>query len=108
MAACAVAQLCYANPCVDKYPEIAGEVLTSPAGKVKKIEPIEAWFEDGVYQITVESGGVIMVKPEGLPLPPIGSRLEMRVFSKSKTDMPMAGCYCLIGTDACLEEYTYP
>ena len=95
------------NPCIEEYPRTASEVLISPAGTVKSIEKIE-WFEDGVYRIIVASGGEIFVKPDGLPLPSEGVKLEMRIFSTSENGEPLAGCYCQTGTDLCLEEYSYP
>ena len=81
--------------------------MIGAGGKVARIDPVE-WFEDGVYQITVESGGVIMTRPGEFPMPPIGAELELRVYSKTKQDLPMAGCYCVVGTDLCVEEYSYP
>lgn len=96
-----------ANPCVEQYPAAAGEVLTSPGGRVARIEPV-AWFEDGVYRITLETGGVIMIRPQGLPMPSVGAELELRVFSKDRHQIPFAGCYCQPGTEVCVEEYTYP
>lgn len=95
------------NPCIDEYPNKAGEILTSPGGTIERIEPVE-WFEDGVYRITVESGGIFMTRPEGLPMPSVGAELEFRVYSKTKESIPFAGCYCQIGTGICVEEYTYP
>lgn len=53
-----------ANPCVEQYPAAAGEVLTSPGGRVARIEPV-AWFEDGVYRITLETGGGYHDSPAG-------------------------------------------
>ncbi len=95
------------NPCTGAYQDTAGEILTSPGGRVARIEPVE-WFEDGVYRITVKSGGVIMTRPDGLPMPPVGADLELRVYSKSKSALPFAGCYCQVGTNVCVEEYSYP
>ena len=95
------------NPCLDTYPAMAGEVLTSDGGRVKKIAPVE-WFEDGVYQVTVESGGVFMTRLGDLPMPELGSDLEFRIYSKDAASLPMAGCYCRKGTDICVEEYSYP
>ncbi|MGB5202516.1 MAG: hypothetical protein WBN68_07775 [Sedimenticolaceae bacterium] len=66
------------------------------------------WFEDGVYRITVDSGGVIMTKPDGLPMPPVGAGLELRIYSEEKGNQPLAGCYCQKGTTICVEEYRYP
>lgn len=96
-----------ANPCVGEYPKIAGEILTSDGGRIARIEPIE-WLEDGVYKITLESGGVIMARPGRLAMPQIGSKLELRVFSKTHETLPFAGCYCQAGTEVCIEEYTFP
>ena len=94
------------NPCVDTYPSIAPDVVTGPAGRISSIEPVQ-WLEDGVFRITVESGGDILVRPDGLPLPPIGAELEVRIFSASRNADPVAGCYCQVGTDLCVEEYAY-
>jgi len=95
-----------ANPCVGEYPTIANEILVSPGGRVARIEQVD-WFEDGVYRITVESGGIIMTKPDGLRIPPVGAELEFRIYSESKSAQPFAGCYCQVGTDICVEEYSY-
>ena len=95
------------GPCIDDHPKKAGELLTSPGGRVARIDPVE-WFEDGVYRITVDSGGVIMTRPGDLPIPPVGAVLEFRAFSEGKNALPFAGCYCQVGTDVCVEEYTYP
>ena len=95
------------NPCVDTYPSIAGHSVSGPAGRVAEVQSVE-WLEEGVYRITVESGGDIMVKPEGLPLPPVGAELEVRIYSQSVASEPLAGCYCQVGTDICVEEYSYP
>lgn len=94
------------NPCINEYPNAAGEILTSYGGRVFRIEPVE-WFEDGVYRITVESGGVIMTKPGTLPMPQIGAELELRVFSKNRNLGPFASCYCQVESNICVEEYTY-
>lgn len=95
------------NPCIDRYPRMAGDVVTGYGGRVARIEPV-AWLEDGVYRITVESGGDIMIKPGDLPLPEIGAELEARIFSESRNADPFAGCYCQVGTDICVEEYGFP
>jgi len=95
------------NPCVDEYPKIALHVVGGPAGRVANIEPVD-WLEDGVYRITVESGGDIMVKPGDLPLPPIGSVLEVRIYSRTPNSEPLAGCYCQVATNICVAEYSYP
>ena len=95
------------NPCVDEYPKIAPHVVGGPAGRVADIKPVE-WFEDGVYRITVNSGGDIMVEPGDLPLPPIGAELEVRICSRTPNSEPLAGCYCQVGTQLCVEEYSYP
>lgn len=81
--------------------------MKSKGGRVARIEPVE-WFEDGVYRVTVESGGVIMTRPGTRPMPPVGADLEHRIFSKNGQALPFAGCYCQTGTDICIEEYTYP
>lgn len=95
------------NPCIDTYPAIAGHVVGGPAGRVAGVQAVD-WLEEGVYRITVESGGDIMVKPDGLPLPQIGADLEVRIFSETANSEPLAGCYCQIGTNVCVEEYSYP
>ncbi|NNJ90825.1 MAG: hypothetical protein HKP55_04035 [Gammaproteobacteria bacterium] len=95
------------NRCISDYPNISHETLSYPSGSVANIEGIE-WFEDGVKQITLKSRAVIMVRPLNLPLPAVGSKLELRSFIKNPGDAPFAGCYCQVGTDICLEEYTYP
>ena len=82
-------------------------MVGGPAGRVARVEPVE-WLEDGVYRITVESGGNIVVKPNGLPLPPVGKELEVRIFSETANSEPLAACYCRVGTEVCVEEYSYP
>lgn len=96
-----------ANPCVDTYPSISGHMVGGPAGRVADVQSVE-WLEDGVYRITVGSGGDIMVKPSGLSLPPVGAELEVRIYSESANSDPLAGCYCQVGTNVCVEEYSYP
>ena len=104
MASCSEPEI---SPCVNEYPSIAGDILTSYGGRVARIEPVE-WLEDGVYRIVVESGGEIMTKPGNLPMPPIGAELELRIFSDTRNSEPFAGCYCQAGTSICVEEYAYP
>jgi len=95
------------NPCLDDYPQRAGDVVVANGGRVAKIEPVE-WLEDGVFRITTASGGTIMSRPLGLPMPPIGARLELRIYSVDKDAVPFGGCYCQVGTNLCVEEYSYP
>ena len=108
LSACCFTAPVAANPCIDTYRRLAGEVLTSPAGRVAKVEPITNWFEDGVYRVSLDGGGVFMTRPGGADLPDVGATIELRVYSKTRTDMPMAGCYCETGTNTCVEEYSYP
>ena len=105
MAGCSVPQP--VDPCVDEYPKIAPHVVGGPAGRIANIEPVD-WLKDGVYRIIVESGGDIMVKPGDLPLPPIGAVLEVRIYSQTPNSEPLAGCYCQVGTNICVAEYSYP
>ena len=95
------------NPCIDDYPAISKEINNYPSGVVSSISDVE-WFEDGVKQITLESRMVIIVRPLDLALPAVGSNLELRSFTRKAGEAPFAGCYCQVGTDICLEEYTYP
>jgi hypothetical protein len=94
------------NPCIDSYPAISGQILRSNGGRVARLEPVK-WFEDGVYRVTVESGGDFMTRPGGLPLPEVGSELQYRIFSKDANSEPIAACYCVEGTDLCVEEYSF-
>lgn len=94
------------NPCIDVYPSMAGEILRSNGGRVEAIAPVE-WLEEGVYRVTVESGGQFMTRPGKLPMPRIGSSLEYRIFSRDANSAPLAACYCQTGTDICVEEYAY-
>ncbi len=96
-----------ANPCLDDYPARAKDVLIGNSGRVAKIKPAE-WMGDGVLQIQLESGDIIITKPGELPLPPVGAELEIRIYSDSREGEPFAGCYCQKGTDICVKEYTYP
>ena len=95
------------NPCIDNYPAISNEMHSYPSGVVANIKDVE-WFEDGVKQITLDSREIIMIRPLDLPLPAVGSNLELRSFTRKAGEAPFAGCYCQVGTDICLEEYTYP
>lgn len=94
------------NPCITDYPALSKEIHNYPSGVVARIEDVE-WFEDGVKRITLNSGSIIMVRPLNLPMPSIGSDLELRSFTKIADEAPFAGCYCQSGTEICLEEYTY-
>ena len=81
------------NPCIDLYPSMAGEILRSDGGRVAAIVPVD-WFEQGVYRITVESGGQFMVRPGDLSIPQAGSDLEYRIFSRDASSEQLAECYC--------------
>lgn len=72
------------------------------------MKAITTWFEDGVYQVIMQSGGLFITRPGDARLPQVGASLELRVYSKTRNDMPMGRCYCEAGTDACVEEYSYP
>lgn len=94
------------NPCIDRYPAMSGQILRSNGGVVARIEPVK-WFEDGVFRVTVESGGDFMTRPGELPLPEVGSELQYRIFSKDANAEPLAACYCVKGSDLCVEEYSF-
>jgi hypothetical protein len=95
------------NPCVDLYPSQAGKILNSDGGRVAAIDPVE-WLEQGVYRVTVKSGGQFMIRPgKKQPIPQVGSNLEYRIFSRDANSAPLAACYCQRGTAICVEEYAY-
>jgi len=93
------------NPCVDLYPSQAGKVLKSDGGRVAAINPVE-WLEQGVYRVTVESGGQFMIRHgKQQQIPQVGSNLEYRIFSRDANSTPLAACYCQRGTDVCVKDY---
>ena len=102
----AVQQAHAGNPCIDLYPSMAGEMLRSNGGRVAAVDAV-AWLEEGVYRVTVESGGQFMIRPGSLPIPQVGSDLEYRIFSRSSNSAPLAACYCQTGTEICVEEYAF-
>ena len=95
------------NPCLSEYPDISIDTQVYPSGIVASIKEVE-WFEEGVKQLTLKTGGVLMFRPGDLAMPKVGSNLELRSFTKQHGEAPFAGCYCETGTDVCLEEYAYP